>query len=158
MASKAAGLRTRRGSSQDLGVKRRVRSDQGPTSSREGAATVRLHARRAAATFRSGRLMSHGIITEIRDARKELLSLSIKDRERLVRRIVDELHAVRTSDFSDSPFASSTGLDYLVARTYDTIPEIARMDDKNFGMVLDQFVELLETITSIVRLPPTVLH
>lgn len=32
------------------------------------------------------------------------------------------------------------------------------MDDKNFGMVLDQFVELLETITSIVRLPPTVLH
>lgn len=102
--------------------------------------------------------MSHGIITEIRDARKELLSLSIKDRERLVRRIVDELHAVRTSDFSESPFASSTGLDYLVARTYDTIPEIVRMDDKNFGMVLDQFVELLETITSIVRLPPTVLH
>ncbi|NNH32099.1 hypothetical protein C9413_22280 [Rhizobium sp. SEMIA 4085] len=102
--------------------------------------------------------MSHGIISEIRDARKELLSLSINDREHLVRRIVDELHAVRTSDFSDSPFANSTGLDHLVARTYDTIPEIARMDDKNFGMVLDQFVELLETITSIVRLPPTVLH
>lgn len=102
--------------------------------------------------------MSHDIITEIRDARKELLSLSIKDRERLVRRIVDELHAVRSSDFSNSPLSNSTGLGDLVARTYDTIPEIARMDDKNFGMVLDQFAELLETITSIVRLPTAVLH
>lgn len=103
------GNRSRNKFEPGMGFCRRVRSDQGPTSSRDGTATVQLHARRAAAAFRSGRLMSHGIITEIRDARKELLSLSIKDREQLVRRIVDELHAVRTSDFSDSPFANSTG-------------------------------------------------
>ncbi|PKA42169.1 hypothetical protein N2599_24070 (plasmid) [Rhizobium sullae] len=102
--------------------------------------------------------MSHGVITEIREARKVLLTLSIKDRELLVRRIVDEIHAVRNNDLSNGLFANSAGFDHLIAHTYDTIPSIARMDDENFGIVLDQFADLLNTVASILRGQPTVLH
>lgn len=90
-------------------------------------------------------------MSEIRHAQTNVAALHRWQRRTLIRKIIDQLHTLRDDELADGVFDDSHGLDKIILSTCATISSLAESDDEYFRHVLQEFAELLKTMSDVIR-------
>jgi hypothetical protein len=98
-----------------------------------------------------GSSLYRDLMSEIRHAQTNVAALHRWQRRTLIRKIVDQLHTMRDDELSDGAFDESHGLDKIIFSTCATISSLAESDDDYFRIVLQEFAELLKTMSNVIR-------
>lgn len=94
--------------------------------------------------------MSFEIVAEIRLARKCLASFSHHDRRRLLRKIVEALDAIHDHTAASGAIHDPVGIDRIIISTSQSIGQIAKLDDRDFRAVIEEFDTLFEKLSRTV--------
>jgi hypothetical protein len=91
--------------------------------------------------------MSFVIVSDIRRARHKLRQMSVPDRRRLVRNIVEALEMLADSGSAERIFQDRRGLDRIIFSTSVAVGEIAGLDDEQFEILIAEFDVLFAKVS-----------
>ena len=100
--------------------------------------------------------MKRAIAAEICFARDSLTSLSPHDRRRLLRNIVEALDAIHDAAMASNLIADPVGIDQIIISTSRSIAELARLADREFEAVIEEFDRLFAKLSEMLldKAPP----
>ncbi len=94
--------------------------------------------------------MSFEIVEEIRLVRNRLVDLSQHDRRTLLRKIVEALDTIQDHSAASSLISDPIGIDRVIISTSQSISQIARLPDREFEIVVEEFNTLFEKLAQTV--------